>query len=300
MLSAGAPAALSRSKSQAAALAGSSWTLRRAPASRSSQADLGAEVLGQAGRDLAPIEEQLDGAVPVGEGEGERERRVADVASAHVQEPRDRVGGGEHDGVHPGLLEGPRDLAPLVAGVAAGVGEVVGHHGSQRRARTVEPHRVDQVRRAGDQLGPGPRAGRPQPLHALGGVEPRVVAEAVPRPEPPGQPVRRRALRDVVVLEQLGRRLVAHLERVAAVHPDRGPLGEDDRQPGRSAEAGQPAEPLGVRRDVLALVLVRPRDQEAGEAVALQLGPQGAEARGDLVSGHGLVSSSGARGAPRV
>ena len=41
---------------------------------------------------------------------------------------------------------------------------------------------------------------------------------------------------------------------------------QDDGEPGRAREAGEPGEALGSRRDVLALVLVGPRDEEAREA----------------------------------
>jgi len=66
-------------------------------------------------------------------------------------------------------------------------------------------------------------------------------------------------------LEQLGRRLIPHLERVAAVDPDAGAVGQDDGEAGGAGEAGEPGEALRVRWDVLALVLVGAGDEEASQ-----------------------------------
>ena len=86
-------------------------------------------------------------------------------------------------------------------------------------------------------------------------------------------------------LEQRHRGLVTDLEGVAAVDPEAGPVGEDDGEPGRAREAGEPGEALGVGRDVLALVLVGPGHDEAGETLTRELGAEQGETRGDVHTG---------------
>ena len=86
-------------------------------------------------------------------------------------------------------------------------------------------------------------------------------------------------------LEQRHRGLVTDLEGVAAVDPEARPVGEDDGEPGRAREAGEPGEALGVGGDVLALVLVGPGHDEAGETLTRELGAEQGETRGDVHTG---------------
>ena len=96
--------------------------------------------------------------------------------------------------------------------------------------------RSTRFRATGDQRGAGLAARGLEALHALDGVEPRVVAEAVARAEAHAEPLGGRALGHVVVLEHVAGRLVAGLERVAPV---------DEDAPRRSARTmASPAEPV--------------------------------------------------------
>src|SRR5262249_29471247 len=104
----------------------------------------------------------------------------------------------------------------------------------------------------------------------------------------------------VVVLEDRRRALLPDLERVAPVHEDRRPVGEDRGQSRRPREPGQPGQPLGVRRNVLALVLVGAWHQEAGEPVPLQLGAERLHAGGNVGDRHAanlLIETSATPGA---
>jgi hypothetical protein len=86
--------------------------------------------------------------------------------------------------------------------------------------------------------------------------------------------------------------LVAHLQRIAPVDQHRGcgrkgRVGQHYRGSGRTAEPGQPGEPLGIAADVFAHVLVRDRDHETIEPPRAQFLAQGIEAGFVGVHQHG-------------
>src|SRR6478672_581176 len=65
--------------------------------------------------------------------------------------------------------------------------------------------------------------------------------------------------------------LLARLDGVAAVGEQHRLVGGDDGEAGRSAEAGEPAQPLGGGRDIFALELVAARHGIGVEAKLLHL-----------------------------
>ena len=91
-------------------------------------------------------------------------------------------------------------------------------------------------------------------------------------------------MQDVADGEAVGRHLFLRLHRVAAIDEQRRGIREDHGRAGRTGEAGQPAQPLFSGRDVLALVRVRPRDDEPGEPTPLQLNAQAVEPAGHIVA----------------
>ena len=98
----------------------------------------------------------------------------------------------------------------------------------------------------------------------------------------------------------LGVDLLGRLQRVAAVDEDCGLLGQHDRQPRRAGKAGQPGQPLLGRRDILILLLIGARNDEAGRACgapAPREAPTAAPSarrrfRAPRMSGNGLRTSS--------
>ena len=76
-------------------------------------------------------------------------------------------------------------------------------------------------------------------------------------------------------------------QRVAAVDEDRRAIGQHDGEAGRAAEAGEPGEALRAARDVLALMLVGARHDEAVDAASLRARPA-AVARRSAGAGDGV------------
>ena len=234
--------------------------------------------------DLGRVDEEVHGRVAVHDREGEGQGRVGDVTAAYVEEPRDRVRRREHhrvDGV-PGEELG--DLAPLVGRGPPGVLQIVGDDGTARGRRLIVPDPVDEVLGERDERGARLGARGLEALHALDRVKPGIVAETVALAEAQAEPLGGRALRHVVVLEHVTGSLVSHLERVAPIDEDGRGIGQDGGQPGRAGEATDPGQALRSRRNVLALVLVGPRDQEPRESL---LGELLAESLDPLVDCHG-------------
>ncbi len=80
--------------------------------------------------------------------------------------------------------------------------------------------------------------------------------------------------------EQRGIDLIAHLQLVAPVDKNDSPVGEHDRGARRAGEGGQPDKPFLRGRDILALVPIGARHDEAVEILPLQFGPQSREPGG--------------------
>ena len=90
---------------------------------------------------------------------------------------------------------------------------------------------------------------------------------------------------EVANLEGPGVDLIADLQGVAAVDEDRRLVGQDHRGPGRAREAGRPAEPVVGLGQILVLVLVLVRDQEAVQPLRLH----GRADQGDVLGAEGRI-----------
>ena len=157
-----------------------------------------------------------------------------------------------------------------------------------RSLRAILPDLVDRV--AGDrhQLGAAARKRFLRFRHPVARVQPRIVADARAFRRVFLEPLRGARLRYRLVAP-LGRTdLLSDLERVASVDENRGFLGKYDGRSGRSLEAGQPGQPLGVAADIFAHMLVGQRYDEAVELVGLELLAKSLQAI--CVCGHKLSS----------
>ncbi len=221
---------------------------------------------------LVEIERRL--ALARHHGEGERQRRMRDIAAANVEGPGDvlRVRDDQHVGAQ--LADLALDAAQFVGGAFAGELEVVRLHRGRRRRRPVRPQRVDRVVVDGNQLGAGIGAGLAQALGTLGGVQPRIVAHLGADGEVRLQPLRRRALDQVLDGEDGFVDLGVGLHGVAPVDEDRRLVRQHDRGAGRSGEAGQPGEAFFARRQVLVLLPVGARNDKTVEPAAGERGAQ--------------------------
>ncbi len=149
------------------------------------------------------------------------------------------------------------------------------------RRRLVLPGGIQRIVRERHQLAAGLGRGALQRLDLVGGMEPGVVAQLAALGQVLGDPGIRRLLDQVAVGVELLVHLLAHLDGVAAIDEDRRLAGQDDREAGRAAEAGDPGQPFGPGRDILALMLVGAGHDEAGQAPPAQLGPQRLQPVGD-------------------
>ena len=124
-------------------------------------------------------------------------------------------------------------------------------------------------------------------LGAVGGVQPRVIAEARALGEVRLQPLVGRVLDQMLDRKQRDVDLVAHLQQITPVHENHRAVGKHDRGAGRAGEAGEPREPLFGGRHVLVLMPVGARDDETVEPAPFQFGAHSrdtAGARGALAS----------------
>ena len=232
--------------------------------------DMGARGVGE----LARIDQQRWPPLGRNDGEGQRQRRVLHVGAADVEEPGDRIRLGQHGRAGPRLRQRLLDIGELVGGGTAGDVERVHDDLAKRRARPVGPDGVDRIVRCRHQRGAGLLGDLLEPADTGDGMQPGVVTERRAGLQlllQPGVPAR---IDQVQRLEGAGVDLVADLQGVAAVDEDRRGVLQHHGQAGGAGEAGEPFQPLGAGRHVLALMLVGTGDQKAVEAAPLELGPE--------------------------
>ena len=184
--------------------------------------------------DFGRIDEQ--GRAPRGrhDGEGERDRRVLEIAAPDIEQPGDRIEQGQKHGVDIALLEVRLHVADLVEGAAPGIFDAVRHDLGGRRLGPVLPQRIDRVgldrieldARLGERLG--------QPLDLFDGMQRGIVADRRALGEIVGDPSRRFSLRRLQHLEQSRVGLRPGLEDVAPV----------DEQCRRTCPARRPRRPI--------------------------------------------------------
>jgi hypothetical protein len=146
-----------------------------------------------------------------------------------------------------------------------------------------------------------------QPVEGVGAVKFWIEAE-LGAPRAFADVGGRAALDEIAIGEEILVDLGAHLQGVAAVDEDRGPVLEHDRRPGRASEAGQPGQAVECRGYVLILPFVLVRHDHAVEAEPRQRFAQERQvlatkfgAAGDFESlDHDQVSGVGCRVSCRV
>ena len=249
-----------------------------------------AQVRSQFGRNLFLGDEQLGRAVGMGQHEGQCHGGALNIGSAQVEQPGHSVQCRDNRGIQALGAQPFGHLAALGLARLTGIFIAVNQRRSGRRRRLVGPDRVDRIvvyryqRGAPWQKCPGCRFG--PGLAVQPGIEPDLHSRS-------GilcQPGRHGRIQRGLVFEQTPIDLLAHLQRIATVNKDRRLVAQYRRGPGRSAEAGQPGQPLGVGTDIFAHMLVRDRDHEPIEAAGLQFLAQRFEARFVRIHQHGLQS----------
>ena len=202
------------------------------------------------------------------------------VSAADVEEPGNRVGGRKHSRIDRLLGELACEHLALIERVPAGVREGMRHHRGDGRRGLAGPDRVDRVLLAGDETPARLGRGGGISLAIDGGVKPGIVAEGPAFSELLRDPIRRRLLDQVMELVELASHLSARLKRITPVDEHRRLLRQHNRGTGGAGEAREPGEALGARRDILALVLVAARHDEAGKPAPRELGAQQRQALG--------------------
>ena len=158
--------------------------------------------------------------------------------------------------------------------VEAGEGFGMEADGAARHRRAIGPDRVDRVRLHRHERAAALFDGGLQLVDGARRVQPGIEAELFARLEMLADPGFRRMVDERLGRERTDVDLLADLHGVAPVDEDRRRLPQDQGDPRRAGEAGEPGEPLGAGRHIFALMLVGAGHDEAVEAAALQLGPK--------------------------
>ncbi len=229
--------------------------------------------------ELAAVDIEGRAALPRDDRKGERQRRVRDVGAADIEGPGDTVGIRDHERVGLELADLRANARQLGDRLLARKGDIVQPYGAERRRRTIRPDRIEQIGLDRDQRRPARPAGLGEPLGALDGVQPRVIAKTVVAGEVLFQPLMRRGLDQVLDRKQRRVHLLAHLQGVAAIDEQRRTVHEHDGRAGGTGEARQPSQPLVGGRHVFVLLAIGARHDEAGQSAMGKLGPQRLDAR---------------------
>ena len=109
--------------------------------------------------------------------EGQRQRRMCDIAAANVEGPCDGVRIGDDQRIALELGEFALDVGDLLFGGDAGVFHLVQHDLALRRRGTVFPDDVERIAVSGHELCAGGGAGARHAFRAIDRVQPRVIAQ---------------------------------------------------------------------------------------------------------------------------
>ena len=146
----------------------------------------------------------------------------------------------------------------------------MGHDGAQRGWRTIRPnliHRIALHRNEGSAL---VECHAFHPVDLTRRMKPGVESEANIASEIFREPGLDRLVGQMDRHDQVRIHLLPGLQRVTAIDEQRRPVSEDDRQPGRAGEAGQPGKPFGLPGHELALMSIRARHHHPVEPVRLE------------------------------
>ena len=103
------------------------------------------EPLAHVAVELAQIDKQQRAALLRDHGEGQRHRRVRNVAAADVEQPGDGLRVRHHEHIGGEFLHFRADAGELAVGIFAGIAQIVRHDGAERRLRPVDPDGVDRI-----------------------------------------------------------------------------------------------------------------------------------------------------------
>ena len=221
-----------------------------------------AQPRGQVFGDLVRVQKQPGLSVGADQGLAEGQGRADHVAAADVEQPGQRGRTGQHRHIGAGLGDGLGDAGALGGGGFAGQGLAMGPDGGLGLGRSPLPGQIQGIGVHRDQAGAGPGGGGLQPVQAVGGVQPGVVAHRLAGLQLPLQPERHAALHQVVIGEQPAVHLGADLQGVAAVGEHGRAVEHHHRRPGRAGEAGGEGQPVIGLGQVLVVVLVLVRDDQ--------------------------------------
>jgi hypothetical protein len=222
--------------------------------------------------DLAAVHEEIDMAVGMDQREPQRERGAWNVAATHVQQPGDRIGGGDQRDIGVPGRERRGDPSALALAGLAGKLHGMRQHGRERSGWPSAPYGVDGIGLDGHEAAARPLTGTGEAVVSVHRLQPGIEAELAALGQVLGDPLLGRLLGNLVRHERLDVDLVAHGQGIAAVDEDGGALRQDDGEARRTAEPGQPAQALGAPRHIFALMFVGAGHDEAVEPAALQFG----------------------------
>ena len=226
-------------------------------------------------------------------------RVVGHVGAAHVEQPGDRVEGGDDEGIRlapaHGAAHPPQPGRARLAREAGGKGRD-GRAGAPPRRRTA--HRIHEVLVDGLQGHPGGREFPGDPAGALHTDDRRVHAD--------GGPARER-LREILLegghvpvpdreqLEAAAPELLPGLEVIAPVGPEAAALQPHDELAGRAREPAHPLPARPVFGHVLALVRIARRHEVGRDLVLAHRVAEAGEARSRASRPHGSPASGSGR-----
>ena len=218
--------------------------------------------------------EQIDTGIGMDNRKRQRHRRAGHVAPTDIEQPGNRIKRRDHHRIGTACLQNRSDRSALGRRCLAGMVIEMNLEPCQAWHRAAGPDPIDRVGGHRDQcsaFGGEQLAGRFDPAAR---VQPGIIADAIAGGSVIGKPLRRAGLRHILIIEDIARHLLAHLDGVAAIGEDRRLVANQRRRPRRTAKAGQPFEPLGIAADIFTHMLVGERHDKTAQAIAGQLGVQ--------------------------
>ena len=188
----------------------------------------------------------------MGDDKAQRHRGPRHIRPTYIQQPSHRIKRRNHAGIQ--ILRRQPFGHGGALGLAGNAGELhpMRHRDGRRWRGAVGPYGVDGICRHRHQLDPG-FLGCPDPGLCM---QPGIIANLSVFRGVCRQPFGGAGGGNALVFIQRAVHLIAHLQRIAPIDENCGLLCQHHRRPRRSAETGQPFQPLGIGADIFAHVLI--------------------------------------------
>ena len=215
--------------------------------------------------------EQGRRSILVDDGRCQRQGGPGNIAAADIEQPGDRGRSRDDGRVRCAALDRDTNALTLGCMILARILQRLGIDLCHGRCRTVRPGRVDRIDLDADKLDARAVSTHLETLEGGRAVQACVIADFFTGSGLALDPSGEAFLHEIPIVENVAVGLLADLQGVATIHKDRCTVFHDNGGARGTGETGNPQKTFIAVGQILVVILVLVRDEEAIKAELLQL-----------------------------